>query len=126
MSIARLVLSFGSVVAVSFSVLGCAARPVPQREVGLAAGDGGASAAVVFATPELLAAAGPREIAQSDWRDDSLNIRPVRTAYEQAAWPDVNRPAFDRSRRVIFSSQSNSVTYFRVQSDRRQQGYVLP
>ncbi len=125
---ARVVLSFCGAAALSLGLIGCVAKPVPQRAAGVAVTAEAGSNAVVFMSPELLAAAGSREIAQSDWRDASMNIREVRTAYEQAAWPDISRPSLGRSRRVIFSTQPNGVTYFRAEgvSVRGGREYMLP
>lgn len=128
MKTARVVLSLCGAITVTMGLIGCAAKPVPQRAAGVFVAAGDADSALVFGTQQLHTLAGSSQIAQNDWRDESLNIRPVRTAYEQAAWPDITRPSLARGRRVIFSSQSNSVTYFRTEgvSIRSGREYVLP
>lgn len=128
MSNFKVVLSLSGVAALSAVLIGCTAKPVPQRSAGAWVGDEGASSAVVFASPDVIAASGSRQIAQSDWRDDSLNIRPVQSAYDQAAWPDARRPSLDRPRRIYFYNQSNTYTYFRAEGVRVQseRGYLFP
>lgn len=125
---ARVVLSLCSAGALSLGLIGCAAKPVAQRAAGPQVASEETSNSVVFGSADMLAMTGGRQIAQSDWRDESMNIRSLRSAYEQAAWPDIARPSLARARRATFSSQSNSITYFRAEGVTVRNGreYVLP
>lgn len=128
MKIARVVLFFCGAGALSLGLIGCAAKPVPQRAAGVAVASDDSANVTIFGSPQVHALTASMQLAQSDWRNDSLSIRSPRTAYEQAAWPDITRPSLGQTRRVIFSNQANSVTYFRAEgvSVRGGREYVLP
>ncbi len=128
MKIARVVLSFCGAGALSLGLIGCAAKPVPQRAAGVAVASDDSANVTIFGSQQVHALIAGQQLVQSDWRDASLNIRTARTAYEQAAWPDIMRPSLGQTRRVIFSNQPNSVTYFRAEgvSVRGGREYVLP
>lgn len=117
----RAVVWAGAAVALSSGLVGCVQRgPVPQYARGpvatsfshVASHAGVASDAAIFGG--VLNEPQGQQLA---WRDESLNPRPIETAYEQAAWPGPSRPTLDRPGRIYLGTRSEQVLYF------RQEGY---
>ncbi len=108
---------------------GCAAE-VQRYSPGLFVGDQGHSNQVVFDGAEVLAAreSNPTEVAVAPWRDESLAIRPARSAYDEAAWPEVQRPSLNRPGRLYLRSNSDTILYFRQEGVqfRSQRSYWTP
>lgn len=98
--------------ALALSLLSGCQTPVPRHNTGVFAGNAGASASVVFAGPEVLAA-GVNPGPESSRNDARLAIRDPESAYEQAAFADVTRPNLFRPYYLRVRVYNDEQIYFR-------------
>jgi hypothetical protein len=104
---------------------GCGSA-IPRHAAGVWVGDQGSGSEVVFDAPLVLAARDRareegRTLASADtfWKDRSLSIRPLESAYDQAAWPSPTRPSLDQPRRIYFNQRTDTFLFFRQESTGR-------